>query len=178
MFIKMKETYSGPAGEFLKGCQYDLPASTVEQLRGTTKKSGYRRLYAEVAPTWDRHKDASAAWASELQKTISKLNAERDRLRTTIVAEAEAAIKFGEQAKDAQKRIGPLREKLANLKNKTEKKITELNIARLGLHVDGFEARADEHRTRQEIARTDLQICEHKLAAAQGELAKLVGKKK
>lgn len=38
MWIKMLETFAGPPGLYLKGLKYDLPESTIKQIRTKGRK--------------------------------------------------------------------------------------------------------------------------------------------
>ena len=95
MWITMLKTYSGPAGVFAKGCRYDLPESTVEQL---TAKQGCvdKKLYEESCAPWEDGVDQQALRAAEAQQQYELARAKADAL-------SEQADAMDETASDLEK---------------------------------------------------------------------------
>ena len=107
MWIIMRKTYSGPLGSFFAGQKYDLPESTVKQL----KKSYYK----ETCAPWDEGKDVKAisqaqlvaeakdvkVWADVLADRADEAKQKADSLVDGVSAKQNEARKAEQAAKTA-----------------------------------------------------------------------------
>ena len=103
----MKKTYSGPLGSFFAGQKYDLPESTVKQLR--------KSYYKETCAPWDEGKDVKAieqaqlvaeakdvkVWADVLADRADEAKQKADSLLAGVSAKQDEARKAEQAAKAA-----------------------------------------------------------------------------
>jgi len=136
MWIKMLKTYAGPLGVFPAGQKFDLPESTVQQL----KKE--KASFIKTGAPWDEQKDEVAILAAKDKgnalyalSRADKLQAEADRL----LQQADDLVAIVSQNQTASQKAD------ADAKKAIEK--SKANTASKGLAKKAFElARKAETR--------------------------------
>lgn len=194
MWIKMKGTYAGNAGQFLKGMQYDVPDDLLKLLP--------KGSYEETCAPWDKHVDKQAIELTTAQNKVNDLQVRAERFQAeaeelkqkadslvAVVAKRQAEAKKAEQAakqeiaraekaaknaekapsEDNRKKAADLKAKAWQLAREAERKDAEFQLA----HSELSSALA-----RAELKRLDAENAKKQAEAAFKALADLKQKTK